>query len=565
MADKPRVDGFYPRRPNTRGDSSAMGFDGRDKPSSSPFRQSTGLEPVSRPRPAPKDTFRVPSAVRPDNDANTNNFSGLIRPEIEESLKSIDEDQAAIEPKSSGGRKDNKRKKPSGNKKRLVKRVVLAIVVIGAVGFGFMSVKGILASNAIFNGDIFGIIQQQPLKQDSNGRTNIVIFGTSEDDEGGDHPGAFLTDSIQLVSVDQSKNDAYMVGIPRDLWVDYGMACTWGYDGKINALYQCYAGTDGSNEAAGSAALKDKISEVTGLGVQYYVHVNYGVVRETVDAVGGINLTIPDYDPMSPGIYDPNFDWKCNYVCKMVNYKDNERVTMDGEHALAFTRARNAAGGYGLPNGNFDREKNQQLVLKALQEKALSVGTLANPIAVTQLIDAMGSNLRTDFQTSEIRTLMSLGSAIKPEAIHSISLNKPGELAVTTGSSADGQSIVRPVSGIYDYSSVKNYIKRQINSEPYMLESASLAVLNGSGVTGLGKEAADVLSEMGFTIDIIDNAPVGQYARREVYARQEAAYPATRQKLQSLYGTLKPGISQFNVPDSVDFVIVVGQADNPNQ
>ncbi len=556
MADKPTLDGFYPRRPNTRVQVGGMGFNGP-----TPVKVNRHAPPVLKPaHPATKEqkaTFTVPHpAHRAPQQASTGD-TGLSRSELEESLREIDEDSAAITPVEYV-RKAPKEKKRFPSKKFII-RTLIVLVLLGAGIAGYVVVKGMLAGTSIFKGDIFGLVQQKKLQQDASGRTNILIFGTSEDDEGGEHPGAYLTDSIMLLSIDQTKKDAYMVGIPRDLWVKYDTSCYYGGDeGKINSLYQCYSDS-GKNEEAGSKALTGKVSQVTGLEVQYYAHVNYSVVRDSVEAVGGIDVTIESPDPR--GIYDPNFDWKCKFKCHMVDYKNGQLAHLDGEHALALARARNAEGGYGLPAGNYDREKNQQKILVALRNKATSAGTLTNIVAVTKLIDAMGKNLRTNFEMSEIRTLMALGVDIKPEAIHSIDLNKDGERATTTGSSADRQSIVQAISGVYDYTSIVKYIKKQINSEPYMTENAQIAVLNGSGVVGQAKLEADRLSDTGFTIAAIENAPKATYADREVYARSTTAKPGTLQKLQSLYGTVNTtGIEKFTVPTAVDFVIVVGKA-----
>lgn len=79
---------------------------------------------------------------------------------------------------------------------------------------------------------------------------------------------------------------------------------------------------------------------MTGLDVQYYAHINYTVVREAVDAVGGVDVKIESSDPR--GILDRNFDWKCNCECYYVNYKNGEVAHMDGEHALAFMRTQRA-------------------------------------------------------------------------------------------------------------------------------------------------------------------------------------------------------------------------------
>lgn len=482
------------------------------------------------------------------------NHSGLTRSDVDESLREID---TAPAPETKLPKKARKRggEKARFDRRKNAKRVVIALLVaVVAVG-GWLAIRAVLASNAIFKGDLFGLVQSVPLKQDKNGRSNILIFGTSEDDQEGDHPGAWLTDSIMVLSVDQTKKDAYMVSMPRDLWVEYGAACNSGYQGKINELYHCFSNA-GQDKDAGARALAAEAGQVLGLDVQYYVHVNYTAVREAVDAVGGIDVTVETDDPR--GILDRNFDWKCNYQCHYVKYENGERAHMDGEHALAFMRARNAQGGYGLSRGNFDREKNQQKVVVALREKALSAGTLANPAKVTGLLDALGNNLNTSFETNEIRTLMSLASDIETRDIQSINLVDEKEPVLTTGAVGEA-SVVRPIAGLFDYSGVAAYVQKQLTANPVTKESAKVVVLNGSGVPGAGQAAADRLEEMGFTIVGVDNAPEGKYKTREFYQRDTATTPATRAKLIELYGQPSVGGTEhFGVSESVDFVVVIG-------
>lgn len=487
------------------------------------------------------------------------------RSDITDSLNEIDD--YGYEPKKrKPSRKDRRRLKRDNRTKaqkvrrRIIWGVVIALLVgLLAVG-AYVAYKTINASGKVLQGNIFDIVQNQPLKEDANGRSNFLIFGTAEDDEGGEHGGANLTDSIMVISLDQDKKDAYMVSLPRDLWVRYEMpdggVCPVGYEGKLNAQYFC-ASDDGTEEEKGANALSDQVAAITGLDVQYYIHLNFTAVVEAVDAVGGVDITIPDYDPSSPGILDRNFDWKCGYKCYFVNYKDGEVAHMDGEHALAFARARNASGGYGLPNGNFDREKSQQLVIKALREKAVSAGTLTNLGAVTGLIDALGNNLRTNVETKEVRTLMDLGTKIATDNIISISLNAEGESLVTTGMH-NGQSIVRPIAGLTDYSDIKAYIQKEISSEPYVKEEANILVLNGSGVAGAAQTLADELDDKNFVVTGTDNAPDGTYAAIEVY-QINTEKTATAAKLAEIYGvTVKTTPPPASVLGDTDFVIIIG-------
>lgn len=473
---------------------------------------------------------------------------GVNRREIDDSLKEIDAPER--------DRKGRVRKTPGqkARRKKIIKRCIIALLLICVLIGGYVGVKALIASSRAFQGSLFDFAQKAPLKTDENGRSNILVVGTSEDGEDGTHPGGDLTDSIMVVSLNQKKNDAYMISMPRDMWVKLDQACDVGYEAKINTVFMCNS-ENGDNEAAGMAALQSKVGEVFGLDLQYYVHVNNTVVKDAVDAVDGIEVKVESEDPR--GIYDPNFDWQCNHQCRMVDYANGEVAKMDGEHALAFARARNAQGGYGLPNGNFDREKNQQKVIRALQEKAISAGTLTNVSKVTGLIDAFGNNLRTNFEVKEMRTLADLGQNIRGDKMQSISLTEEGDMVVTTGSYG-GQSIVQPVDGLYAYSGIHSYINRQINSDAVTRENAEIAVLNGSGIIGAAQVEADKLESRGMMIGLIDNAPEGEYGKAAVYQIGEGN-SATKARLEKIYGVkVTSGDPPVLVNATTDFVVIVG-------
>ncbi len=483
----------------------------------------------------------------------------LGRSDIDDSLRQIDEPFGSNSGKKVSRRRQRKldrRQRPKSTVRRFIKWFFIALLVaVLAVG-GYLIYRAVFNGSQVFQGNIFDIVQNEPLKEDANGRSNFLVFGTAEDDEGGMHGGANLTDSIMVISVDQDKKDAYMMSLPRDLWVDYEETCTVGNQGKLNAVYFC-ASNDGEDEAAGARALQAKAGEILGLDVQYYVHLNFTAVVEAVDAVGGVDVTIESDDPR--GILDRNFDWKCNYTCYYVNYTNGEVAHLDGEHALALARARNAAGGYGLPNGNFDREKNQQKVIEALREKALSAGTLTNLGKVTELMDALGGNLRTNIETKEIRTMMSVASETSSESIISLSLANEEEPLVTTGS-YNGQSIVRPIEGLLLYNDIADYVQRNVNASPITKEEPHVSVLNGGRAAGIAQQEADRLNDEGYTVDVVDNAPEGTYATVEIYRITEGK-TASATQLETLYGVkIKTTTPPASVVGDTDFLIILGPA-----
>lgn len=507
--------------------------------------------PIGLPRPLEEGERQIRTAA----EHTTTPARRISRGDIDESLRQIDTEEETSTPK----RKLFRRKRKAAvahPRKKLIKRIALIILALLVVLGLYVGIKALIASGNIFKGNPFDIFLSQPLKQDENGRSNILIFGTSEDDP--EHSGATLTDSIMVLSIDQTKKNAYMISVPRDLYVEYGDSCPEGYQGKINSMYSCYS-NDGENEAEGAAALQKKVGEIFGLDIQYYAHLNYTVVRDAVNAVGGVDVKI-ESNPKGVGILDRNFDWKCGYRCYYVKYEDGQIAHLDGEHALALARARNAAGGYGLAAGNFDREKNQQKIIKALREKAVSAGTLTNIGKVTSLIDALGNNLRTNFETKEIQTLMTLGNETKSESIKSIDLVAEGQELMTTGN-VGGASIVRPVAGLYDYSDLKQHIKKQLTASEVTKEAAEIVVLNGSGVAGLAQREADKLEEKGFIITVVDTAPEDNYADVEIYQIGEGK-PATKAKLKALFNVekVKTGAPPIAVTDTTDFVIIFGKA-----
>ena len=531
------MDGFVPRRP--------------------------GGQAVSEPNNEAANRFRTPMPLGESPRRQLTSDHGgreLVRSELDESLKGIDTgDDSGKKAKS------RKAKAPKSKLRRIVKWVLVALVVIGLAIGGYILYKTLNAGNQIFKGSLLDIVQNQPLKQDSNGRSNILVLGTSEDDPG--HQGASLTDSIMVLSVDQTNKNAYMMNLPRDMEVKYGMACNSGYQGKINEYFGCVGGNTDSIDERRAALTKSAafVGGILGLDIQYGVNVNYTVMRELVGAVGGITVTIESRDPR--GQMDSNFDWKCGEGDRKVSAAERKRrcppsghfidypngpVELDAEHALYLAQARgDRAPTYGFEQSNFDREKNQQKIVKAIRDKALSGGVLTDFTKVSGILDALGNNLRTTFEAKEIRTLATLAKDIPSESIQSISFID-SEPPLMNGNA-------QPTAGIFQFGAIQAYVKKKLSSNPVVREEAKIVVFNGSGTAGVGQKEADKLTADGFTISKVANAPAGAYADIEVYQLGDGM-PATKDKLASMYGveiktTPPPGI----LPPGTNFVVIVGK------
>ncbi len=535
---RPSIDGFVPRR-----NGSQLGDFHQTK------RPAIKAESVSR-------SLHTGNRVRQSvGEVRTNQAIG--RSDIDESLREIDTSGSPVKTTSRRQRRRlAKQSQPRSKVRQTVRAFFVTLVIIGVMAAGWLAYKTFLAGGNIFRGSIFDILQSQTLKQDSDGRSNFLILGTSEDDPG--HGGAYLTDSMMVLSVDQTKKNAYMFSIPRDLYVKYGMACNSGYEGKINEYFNCvnddYDSSDAEQERLSQT--QGFIGDIVGVDIQYGIHVNNTVIKDAVDAVGGVDVNIQGSNG-DPGVYDTNFDWRCKYKCNLVKYTNGVHH-LDGAHALYLAMARgDIAPTYGLGNSNFDREKNQQKIIIALKEKAVTTGTLTNLSKVTSLIDALGENLRTNIQTGEIQTLMKLGGEIKTDNIKSISLFD-GDKSVVASGNYNGASVVMPSAGIFDYDDIRAFIDETLSSNPVTREKAGIVVLNGSGVEGAGQAEADKLKSKGFVISAVDNAPEGTYSGVEIY-QIDASKTATIAKLKEFYpkAIIKTTVPPVVVDIDASFVIIV--------
>lgn len=475
------------------------------------------------------------------------------------SIKPLDIDMTLDDEKGNGGKKGGKKRGPFRFRKptrRQVKWIIIALILLILIVGGFFAYRIFVASSHIFKGNVLtaAFSSEKELKKDQYGRTNLLVFGTSESDPG--HPAAALTDSIMMVSIDQKAKTAFLASVPRDLWVKYDNPCTFGYQGKINTVYQCES-NDGENEDAGQKGLANKVGEVFGVDFQYTVHLNLAVVKEAVNALGGIDITIESPDPR--GILDRNFDWRCNYTCYLVKHP-NGPAHLDGEHAMWLAQARNDSGGYGLPRSNFDREANQRKIVIGMKDKATSVGFLTNPVSVTNFMESLGNNIHTSIDASEIKTFMKVGREMDSKNIQSISLIDQVPAILTTGAGPDGSSVVKPSAGLYEYGSIQSFIKLQLQGlGAISTEAAKVDVLNGTTIAGLATELATKLEESAMTIGNIATAPeiTGKY---QLYDLSGGQKPATLKKLQEILGLKAPTATELpaDVTSDASFVIIVG-------
>jgi LCP family protein required for cell wall assembly len=464
--------------------------------------------------------------------------------------RQLDEAPEQLEGKGHRKRKAKSKEKAPGSKKRVVKRIVAVfgvLVLLSGLFFGFKFYKDIAKLTGNKNPlSLLGAFHPVPLKN-QDGRVNILVAANSADDYG--HNGANLTDSIMVLSVDTRKNTALILSVPRDLWVNIpGVGHS-----KINAAYP----------NGGMDKLQDVLQDDLGMTINYQALVNYGAFRDLVNAVGGINITINGDDPR--GIYDPSVDYTTRNCCALAKYP-NGPVTLNGKQALNLGRARgDAYGSYGYAQSDFTRTMYQRKMLVAIKDKASQSSVISNPFKVASLVDAIGNNVKSNLQVSELETLYTYMKKIDDSKIDSYNINTlagKNSTMLTSYTSADGQSALIPAAGLDDFTDIQKQITKIFTADPVTKEGATVVVLNGTTTSGLAMRQENKLIAKGMTVSVGDSPAV--QATTTIIDNSQGEMPNTLNYLKTTYkATVTTNASLTTTYPGADFIVILGQTAVP--
>lgn len=548
MSNKNILDGFVPRRSKDGSNGYQAPLTGA--PSELKNTNPTAAAPTTRKerRALKKSGSKGSDSSWQDSSLKSSVLSGA---KVGESLSTNSPDLSDKDTKG----KNKKRPRTKKQKiKRFLKFALIPLLLFG----GYYAYSLLNLSGKVFDGNPLGFLKSTNLRGEDKGRVNILLVGTSEGDPG--HPGEDLTDSIMVISYTVATKKTAIISIPRDLWVKNSYAST-----KINALYH-YGESAKFKESGyypgGIGLLQKEIQKITGLDINYYAKINYNAFKESVNAVGGIEVNIEGSDPR--GIYDPNFD--SQYGKDALKLKNGVQ-TLNGTQALLLSRSRNAHGGYGLAGSDYDRAANQRKMLIALKDKALGIGIFANPVKLGQLTDAIGNNIKTDFKTSEARRIYDLAG--DPAAqIESVGLTSENVLK-NYSSEGTGAALI-PQAGIGIYTEIQKFINEKVGplSSPTSstgegstnaTEQASVVILNAGGVTGSAQSIADKLPQTTKALTVSNTAEKVSGTKIVVLNTQKETSKNTLMSAlaASEYDASKQTYSRLY--PKADFVILVGK------
>ncbi len=236
-----------------------------------------------------------------------------------------------------------------------------------------------------------------------DGAMNMLLLGL-DTRAGWDQKGQLSrSDTILILHINAAHDQAYMISIPRDTMARIPADESLGFNGATDRINSAYAfGSANGRGWAGGAKLATKaVNELTGINFDGVMVIDFNGFKGILEAMGGVRLCVDkrmwsshyvvndgriEYaegaDPKSPPRNALWFEKGC-------------RVMQPWE-ALEFSRLRHSA------NGDYDRQRHQQQLLRAMAKKASSAGILANPGKVSKIMAAAGNSLKMDTHGVEV-------------------------------------------------------------------------------------------------------------------------------------------------------------------
>ena len=446
-------------------------------------------------------------------------------------------------------------KNPKRSIGKRIARTTGAVFLILLLSLGSILGYATLKGRQIFRGNGEGAAALQKnitpasLNGEGDGRVNILMLGKG----GPGHEAPDLTDTILLASIDPIQNEAALLSVPRDMYVEDSN----GNEMKINSVYSSakqkklsqVGDSDAdlqSAEDVGLKAIKETVSEILGVPVHYYVMVDFTAFKDSIDTVGGITIDVKE------PLYDASMAWLNGGSSLLA---DEGLQTFNGTRALMYARSR-----YGSSRGDFDRTERQREVILALQQKVLSVGTFSNPVKVLDLINTLGNNVRTDLNgREELQRLYEIAQNIPGDKFVSVGLADPPNVLVATDN-IGGLSVVVPAEGLFQYDNIKSYVRNTLRDAFLKKENARVAILNGTGVAGLATGREKELKSYGYNVVLIDNAPTDDYQQTQLIDLSSGKNPYTSSYLEKRLGVKLSSQTIAGLPtnETVDFVIILG-------
>ncbi len=259
---------------------------------------------------------------------------------------------------------------------RIILVIVIILIILLGIAFGFATSKISKMQQVDINEDNLSI--NKDTEENLKGYRNIALFGVdSRDDNLGE---GNRSDCIIIASINQSTGDVNLISVYRDTYVNIDGP---GLD-KITHAYS-YGGPE--------LALKT-LNENLDLNISEFVTVNFDVVADAVNAIGGVTIDIQKDEIKYLNSY-------LSETSKVTGLQTSQitsagKQTLDGVQAVAYSRIRYTAG------GDEKRTERMRTVVEAMFDKVKTMGIGE----INNLANKILPELYTNINTGEILSLV---------------------------------------------------------------------------------------------------------------------------------------------------------------
>jgi len=404
--------------------------------------------------------------------------------------------------------KENSTKKTYKNLRWLTILGGLA-VILGLTFLTINLVKSLDFSSLIFS---FG----KTLQTDEMQKTNILLVGVGGDN----HDGSNLTDTLIVANIDYQNKKINLLSIPRDLYIQSGGAggerINKVYDSAINRL---------SDSKLALNALKESVTNITGVNIQYAVKIDFQGFAKIVDSLGGVDVIV------EKDIYDPFYPKGETIQYQTFSIKAGPH-NLDGATALKYARSRKTTS-------DFDRSRRQQQIIAAIKEKALNLNLLTDPRKIQSLYTSLSTSFETDMAVGEIIELAKIGKEFNSKDMNSRvitddSTSCGGFLYTPDRDLFGGAAVLLPADSTFG--SIHSMVEKYFNNPPTTDTENEIQVLNGTKTPGLAQVAMDILSRNCLNVTYFGNATDRTLANTTIYYKPdlEGKKPVALEAITSL-------------------------------
>jgi LCP family protein required for cell wall assembly len=271
--------------------------------------------------------------------------------------------------------------------------VLGTLLILGSVG-GLLGSRWLIgtATGAVVQQNLLGTGKKTAAQggTDLKGPIDLLLLGVDArkrwalDD--------LRADTIIVLHIPAAHDRAYLVSVPRDTEVRVPAFGRSGYPGGTAKATEAFfhGAQHGGGWAGGAQLLAQTLKNATGVSFDGAAIIDFGGFRSVVEALGGVRMCVDQRVRSRHMVYlDGRPTWladarRSGRPTRPVWHEKGCRE-MAGWEALDYARQR-----YGLTNGDYDRQRHQQQLIKAIVRKAGTAGVLTNPVKVNRLIKAAG-------------------------------------------------------------------------------------------------------------------------------------------------------------------------------